>query len=1245
MEHVEGFELSPQQARAWRFREAGFDSVVALSIVIDGNLQQEPLRARWLQLCLRHEILRTRFERLPGLQLPVQIIDPTPRVCWNDADGGSGPAHARVRIEPLSASKQRLTLQLAGAWLDTGSLWRLLGEWLGTGHEEAPLQYADYAAWRVSMLEDPHASALWRSELAARTHATVLPLGAGISPHGNARLQTFSAATGLAADEEGALRLLACWIALLHQHTEAQALTLGLDWQAHDPRFSTALGLFGEAWPLTLRDLEPLSFSALLAAVTARVQDLQQQGDAFPSTDDVQPYTFGFRYVAAPASLANIQVEHVVSCTAPHRLLLELQAGPVARVNVLFDPQVYTVEAVAALAEQCLTLWAASAAHPDTPLRQLPSLSESARATLRTRVSRADALSKAQDAVYQRTLQAPSLVALFDAAIAGQPDALAVSGRAGSYSYAELAQRVERLAQHLLAHAPRRVGHFLPRTPDAVVAMLAILEAGATYVPIDPDYPAERIQHMLADSQVDLLVTERALAARLPDDTRHVYIDDPGVPPAERRWPTPVIERDSVAYIIYTSGSTGKPRGVPITHAGALYSLAARLAYYREPISGFLLLSSFAFDSSIAGLFSTLAHAGCLYVCDSEEQKDPARLGQIVRERGLSHMLALPSLYQLLLQSFGASATALRAVIVAGEACPPALVGEHHACLPDVELYNEYGATEASVWSTVARLRASEVPRPVSVGRPIPHSSLFVLDEAAQLVAAGVRGEVYVASPGLSPGYLGRPELTAEKFLRIEGERCYRTGDFGYWDERGELVFLGRADGQVKIRGYRIELGEIETELRRVTGAQHAVVLCDQQRDGEPFLRAFIESATGVDSAAVRAQLAQVLPTPMLPSALQTLPRLPRNANGKFDHRALLAIELERQRPQYVAPETAVQQRMAAIWAELLDAEAIGLDDDFFALGGHSLLAVKLVHRTEAQLGGSLPIQRVFAHPKLRDMANAIAAGTVVSAQIAQLRAGAQGSPLYCVDPTGVHLDAYTALAQALPDGQAVCGLSFSASSEPSVEALAAELASAVQAHSAGPYRLLGWSLGGALALAIARTIELRGGKVAFVGIVDSQPPMRLYAGAEPGVLEELAEYVDVDRRQAFVELPADVRAALEQELSRRSAHDRILAAVRWAQAHGFIRDRNEPAAFLHRYELLKSSAQYLNRLRAEPANAALHVWWSGETMLRHVRPPIDYRELTRGSVSISQLPGDHRASVESPVMHAQVARILEEAQ
>ncbi|UOA09648.1 amino acid adenylation domain-containing protein [Methylobacter sp. S3L5C] len=588
-----------------------------------------------------------------------------------------------------------------------------------------------------------------------------------------------------------------------------------------------------------------------------------------------------------------------------------------------------------------------------------------------------------------------SLHALFEVQVEKTPDADAVAFAGQSLSYGELNAKANQLAHYLRGKGVGSevlVGLCVRRSMEMTVGILGIMKAGGAYVPIDPNYPEQRIAYMLDDARITVLLTQQTLAETLPHSAKHtICLDSDWADVAEYSADNPVLSNHPLdpAYIIYTSGSTGQPKGVTVSHGNAVHSTIARFVAYREPVRAYLLLSSFAFDSSVAGLFWTLGQGGCLYLPSDEAAKDPAVLTDIIANQQVSHLLALPSFYASLLKQPASKLLTLKTAIVAGEACPAEVVKQHYAALPNVPLYNEYGPTEASVWSSVYQTGSDDTDRPIAIGRPIANALLYILDRSGNPAPIGVQGELYIGGAGVARGYWQRPALTAEKFIpdpfQANGGRLYKTGDLARYRPDGNIEFLGRIDQQVKIRGFRIELGEIEAKLIGHPSVAEIVVLAREDQPGNKRLVAYViaRDNAALTEDVLRDAIKQSVPDYMQPSAYVFLDEFPLTANGKVNRKALLPPD------SYVAaidgrpvdkPADPIEQALAAIWMELLGIMAVGVNQNFFDLGGHSLLAIQVVSRIQEHFGIELAMEDIFQNTTIKELA-----GLVMQAQLGQL--------------------------------------------------------------------------------------------------------------------------------------------------------------------------------------------------------------------------------------------------------------------
>ncbi|MEV5575415.1 non-ribosomal peptide synthase/polyketide synthase [Spirillospora sp. NPDC052269] len=562
-----------------------------------------------------------------------------------------------------------------------------------------------------------------------------------------------------------------------------------------------------------------------------------------------------------------------------------------------------------------------------------------------------------------RPAPAPAVPELVDRWAGRTPDALAVTTDAARWTYADLAAEAGRIATLLAEHGVRRgdrVGVALGRSAELVAVLLGVWRAGAAYVPIDPDHPAERVARLLADASPSVVLgTARTLRA-LPDAAPARLIDITTSPTGCPRPPVPV-GGDDLAYVMFTSGSTGVPKGVAVTHAG-VGSLVSDPWWGVDESSRVLMHAPFAFDASVFELWVPLACGGRVVIAPPGEV-DGAVLREAAARHGLTHAHVTAGMFRVLADEDPRAFASLREVLTGGDVVPPAAVAGLRKACPDVAVRHLYGPTEITLCAT----GHTAVPRDdglLPIGGPLADTRVYVLDRFLRPVPPGVVGELFVAGAGLARGYLGQAALTAERFVACPfGDgRMYRTGDLARWTRDGELVFAGRADEQLKIRGFRVEPGEVEAVLAGHDAVGQVAVIAREDRPGDKRLVAFVVSGAPLEEGALRRHVAERLPEYMVPSAVVTLDALPVTANGKLD-RAALPVPAVAGTASTREPRTAVEEIVCGLFAEVLGMERVGPEDGFFDLGGDSLLAMRLVARVRAVLDAEITIRELFGQP------------------------------------------------------------------------------------------------------------------------------------------------------------------------------------------------------------------------------------------------------------------------------------------
>ncbi|MEU7137626.1 amino acid adenylation domain-containing protein [Streptomyces sp. NPDC046261] len=642
--------------------------------------------------------------------------------------------------------------------------------------------------------------------------------------------------------------------------------------------------------------------------------------------------------------------------------------GHVEYASDVFDPA--TVEL---LAQRLVRLLEAVVADPDRPIGQVEILSGEERHQL---------LTEWNDTFHE--VPQTTLPDLIEQQAARTPDATAVVFEGTGLTYAELNSRANRLSHRLISQGtgPEQiVAIALPRSPELVVSLLAVLKAGAAYLPVDPDYPADRIAHMLGDANPTCVITDTPTRPVVASTTTPVIVlDDHHESGDAGENPTRNLRPGHPAYVIYTSGSTGRPKGVVVPHSGIVNRLLWMQARYElTPDDRVLQKTPSSFDVSVWEFFWPLITGARLVVAKPDGHKDPAYLTALIREQQVTVTHFVPSMLQTFLTHPDAGhCCTLRHVFASGEALPHTVQAQFHRALATTPLHNLYGPTEASVDVTAWQCHTEDDNvTTVPIGTPIWNTSVYVLDDRLQPVPPGTPGELYLAGTGLAHGYLNRPTLTAERFVANPfdttgtGARMYRTGDVVRHRTDGTLEYLGRTDHQVKLRGFRIEPGEIEAALTAQPHVAQAAVLVREDMPGDQRLVAYVvpDSGTTLEPQTLNAAVAERLPDYMVPSTVLTLDALPLTPNGKLDRKALPA-------PDYTTlttnrkPRTPQEQVLCALFAEVLGLDTVGIDDNFFDLGGHSLLATRLISRIRTTLGTELAIRTLFETPTVAGLAD-----------------------------------------------------------------------------------------------------------------------------------------------------------------------------------------------------------------------------------------------------------------------------------
>ncbi len=1031
------FVLPPSfaQERMWFLdrlfgESAAYNMPVALRL--QGALDVRALTRALAGVVRRHEVLRTTLPTLRG-EL-VQVVRPAAPAAWPLVDlsalGGEARAREEGRLRRGEAARRfdlargpllrALLVRMAAGdhvalctmhhavadgW-SRGVLARELGAGYAAALEGRPsplpppgLQYGDFAAWQRKWLEGDACRrqlAYWRDKLAGAPPALELPSdrprGGAQDPRGGSVPVRFPEGLGPAVRElcrrEGAtpmMAFLAAFKVVLARWTGETDVVVGTPVAGRNRReLEELVGLFVNTLALRTELDGAAGFRGVLRRVRATTVEAQAAQDVpFERVvEEVRPETEPGRnplfdvmlsFAAPPRetmSLGGLTLTSLaLEVRAAHfELALFLTDHPEGPAGALaYRTALFETATMERLAGHLARLLEGAVAAPDAPWTSLPLMGEAETRRVRDEWSTGGSAAPAPRCVHE----------LFAEQAERRPDAVALVHGEEEVTYAELHRRSDALAHALVARGVGpdvRVGVCVERSPELVVGLLGILKAGGAYVPLDPGYPAERLAYMLEDAGVPVLLTQERLVERLPEFGGAVVlldVEEEGAAAAPGARVTP----DHLAYVIYTSGSTGQPKGTEVPHR-AIPGFFRGVDYARFDEGTVLLQhSSTSWDALTLELWPALLSGGrcVLYPGAASE---PAVLGEQLRRHGANTLWLTSAYFNLIVDSCPEILRGVAQVMTGGEAVSIPHVRRALELYPELRLVNGYGPSECTVFATCWPVPAGFDAPVLPIGRPVGDRRVHLLDRWLEAVPAGVPGEVCVGGPAVARGYLGRPELTAERFVPDPysgepGARMYRSGDRARWRADGVLEFVGRTDFQVKIRGFRVEPGEVEAVLAADPEVREAAVAVREDAPGERRLVAYLVGGDGLDPAAVRARVRGRLPEYMLPSAWVVLDALPLTPHGKTDRAALPAPDGDTGggEPLHVAPRDPVEELAAGFWAEVLKRESVGVHDDLFALGASSLGVMRVAARLRAALGVEVPVRVFFTRPTVAGVA------------------------------------------------------------------------------------------------------------------------------------------------------------------------------------------------------------------------------------------------------------------------------------
>ncbi|WP_293128195.1 non-ribosomal peptide synthetase [Microcoleus sp. bin38.metabat.b11b12b14.051] len=1157
------FPASFAQQRLWFLNQLAPDNPfynVSTALYLTGSLNIRALEQTFNEIVQRHESLRTTFAMLEGeivqiiapmlaISLPtidLQNLSPTQQqttalqlaidAAQRPFDLATGPLF-KVTLLKQSETEHILLLNLHHIVADGWSMGVLIRE-LGTLYTAfvnnrrsplaaLPLQYADFAEWQHQYLQGEVLAtqlAYWRQQLSAISaidlptdrQRPVVPSYRGakesiaLSPALSNSLKSLS-------QQEGAtlfITLLAAFQTLLYRYTGQADIAIGTPIANRNrSEIEALIGFFVNSLVLRADLSGNPTFQELLqrvknVAMTAYAhQDLpfeklveELHPDRELSRNPLFQISFSLQNTPVAAlELPGIAFRALDFDCGSAKLDLECNlwedAGSI-HGQFVYSTDLFDRATISRMAGHFQTLLAAIVANPKQRLNDLALLTapESQQLLIDWNDTRRD---------YPQNQCFPQL---FAEQVARHPDAVAAVFENQQLTYRQLNSRANQLAGYLQQSGAKPevlIGIYVERSLEAIVAILGIIKAGAAYLPLDLNYPQERLNFMLADAGVSILVTQQHLAKNLTAPECAVVCVDSDREHIARQSPANLtldIIPENLAYVIYTSGSTGKPKGVLIEHRG-LYNLAlAQIAAFNLNSNHRVLqFASLSFDASIFEIVMALGSGATLYCARKESLLPGQTLIQFLQDNAITHATFPPSLLAVLPD---AELPALQTIICAGESCSLDVVKRWAS---GRRFFNAYGPTEATVWSSFAEIGDCKKP---PIGRPIANTQLYILDENLQPVPVGIPGELYIGGAGLARGYINRPELTAQRFIphpfsEKAGERIYKTGDLARYLPDRNIEFLGRTDAQVKIRGYRIELGEIEALLVEHPAVKETAVVAEADLSGNQRLVAYVvpDRDRALNPLEMRNFLKQKLPEYMIPHAFVAIAFLPLTPNGKIDRLRLKAadnITSNTTDKSCIAPRTPTESALAKIWSEILNTEPVGIRDNFFDLGGDSLLTIRLIKEINQQFNSELPLSSLFLNPTIEGLADSLDSGTNPRewSPLVAIKPRGKNPPFFCVHPIFGVVFPYCDLAFQLGENQPFYGLQpkgIDGETAPltRIEDMAADYIAALRTvQPQGPYFLGGWSFGGLVAFEMAQQLLAAGEEVALLAVLDTLAPV-----------------------------------------------------------------------------------------------------------------------------------------------------------
>ncbi|WP_375511203.1 amino acid adenylation domain-containing protein [uncultured Nostoc sp.] len=1303
--------LSFAQQRLWLLSQLEYPSAtynIPLALRLSGPLQVAALEQAIAEIVRRHEVLRTTFKMVNGS--PVQVINPVSSMTLAVVDlqhleQGNQSALVqqliteeaqhpfdlskdtllRVNLLRLQQSEYVLLLVMHHIVSDGWSLGIFIRE-LSALYQafcfkqpsplsELPIQYADFAYWQRQWLSGEVMETqlnYWQQQLAGAPPLLELPTDRPRPPQQTFRGSTveFKLSSEL-TQKLVALRqksgttlfmtLLAAFVTLLGRYSNQPDIVVGSPIANRNCReIEPLIGFFVNTLMLRIDLKGNPRFSQLLNQVRLVTlnaythQDLpfEQLVEALqPERNLSYNPLFQVMFVLQNAPMDKLELAgltlkplEVENATAKFDLTLSMSETEEGLIGCWeYNSDLFEVATIKRMVGHFQTLLESIVAYPEQRVRELPLLTEAEQQQLLVEWNNTKADYTEHLCVHQ----------LFEEQVERTPKSIAVVYEQEQLSYGELNARANKVARQLQQLGVERetiVGLYVERSLLTSIGLLGILKAGGAYLPLDPQLPSERLNMMLQDAGVEVILTQQHLASCVSEQVASVVCLD-------RDWEAIAIQSEenlpstttveNLVYVIYTSGSTGTPKGVSIEHRQLLnyvYSIVEKLDL--TPGCSFATVSILAADLGNTMIFPSLLTGGCLHVISQERVTNPQAWGDYCTYHGIDCLKIVPSHLNVLLSAAQPEKILpQRRLILGGEACSWQLVAKIQHYAPKCKIFNHYGPTETTVGVLTYQVEDSEVgvnSQTVPLGRPLANTQIYLLDSHQQPVAVGVPGELCIAGLGLARGYLQKPQQTTAKFIpnplsSSEGARLYRTGDLARYLPDGNIEYLGRIDNQIKLRGFRIELGEIEAALSQHPEVRETIVIAREDQPGNKHLVAYIvPNSENLAVSVLRDFLQKKLPNYMIPAAFVLLNALPLTPNGKVNRKALPPANTSSSslESSFVPPRNTLELQLAQIWSEVLDVHPAGVRDNFFDLGGHSLLAVRVMAKIQQQFGRNLPLATLFQSCTIEKLASILRSSITsqFSSPLIAIQSAGNRTPFFCIHPVGGNVLCYGDLARHLGFEQPVYGLQSSALNRDfkpltRIEDIAAYYIQEVQTiQPQSPYYLGGWSLGGVIAFEMAQQLHSCGHEVALLALIDSYAPIaNKHEEIDEAMLTALLakDFCGLFGKELLVSVDELRQLRLQEQLNYILEQAKMLNIL-------------PPEVGLQQMQQLlqvfKVNLNAMSRYTPQPYPGQVTLFCASEKAVEAIQDQSQsWSELAAGGIKVHEIKGDHYTIIREP--------------